>query len=57
MEQVKGREALRCLASTALYVNDMTLADISFSVVEGDTYLAYVPGKNIDLRRKPGGQN
>lgn len=54
MEIVKGREALRHLASTAQYVNDMTLADISFSVVEGDTYLAYVPGKNIDLKRKPG---
>lgn len=54
MEAVKGREALRYLAGTAQYVNDMTLADISFSVVEGDAYLAYVPGKNIDLKRKPG---
>lgn len=54
MELVNGREALRRLASTAQYVNDMTLADISLSVIEGDTYIAYMPGKSIDLKRKPG---
>ncbi len=53
MEQVKGKEALRCLASVAQYVNDMTLSDISFCVVEGDTYLEYVPEKTSILKRKP----
>jgi rubrerythrin len=54
MEFIHGREALRRLASTAQYINDMTLADISLSIIEGDTYITYVPGRNIDLKRKPG---
>ncbi|MFZ5753398.1 MAG: methyl-accepting chemotaxis protein [Bacillota bacterium] len=54
LEAVTGREALRHFARIAQYINDITLADISFSVIEGDTYLAYVPGRNINFGRKPG---
>ncbi len=36
MEFVSGREALRNLASVAKYINDMTLADINFTVIEDD---------------------
>lgn len=50
----KGKQALRMLANVVVYLNGITLADISTSIIEGDTYLAYMPGKTIDLKRKRG---
>lgn len=54
IQEVKGREALHSFARIAGYFNQIILADISVSVIEGDTYLAYVPCRQIDFGRKPG---
>lgn len=54
MEFVNGREALRNLASVARYINDMTVADINFTVIEDDEIIAVVPSKTLDFKRNVG---
>jgi len=49
-----GKEVLRYFAAIAPYINLITTVDLGISVIEGDTYLAYVPGKNLDLGLKAG---
>lgn len=52
--QATGKEALRAFASIAYLINDTTSSDIGISVIEGDTYLEYIPAAKLDLGRKQG---
>lgn len=52
--QATGKEALKAFASIAYLINDTTSSDIGISVIEGDTYLEYIPAAKLDLGRKPG---
>lgn len=49
-----GKEAIRAFASIAYLINETTSSDIGISVIEGDTYLEYIPAEKLDLGRKPG---
>ncbi|HHY91415.1 MAG TPA: hypothetical protein GX503_07085 [Clostridiales bacterium] len=49
-----GKEVLRYFAAIAPYINLITTVDLGISVIEGDTYLAYTPAKNLDLGLKAG---
>jgi hypothetical protein len=51
---LEGREALRALAGAARIIHRFIPGDMSFAVIEGDTYIAYVPGRTININRKPG---
>ncbi len=51
---LNGREALQALAGIAHLVREIFPGDMSFAVIEGDAYLVYVPGKTIDIKKKPG---
>ena len=53
-EKATGKEALQAFASIAHLLNDTTSSDIGVSVIEGDTYLSYVPAEKLDLGRKKG---
>lgn len=52
--RLTGREALNAFASIAYLINETTSSDMGISVIEGDTYLEYVPAEKLDLGRKPG---
>lgn len=45
---------LHSFCQIAEYYNNTTSNDMGLSVIEGDTYLAYIPAKNLDLQIKPG---
>ena len=49
-----GKEALRALAGIGHLVREIVPGDMSFAVIEGDEYLVYIPGKTIDIKKKPG---
>lgn len=51
---MSGREALHALACIAHLIREIFPGDMSFAVIEGDEYLVYVPGKTIDIKKKPG---
>lgn len=51
---LSARELLHSFVSIAPYINQITAADMSVSVIEGDTYLVYVPAENLDFGKKPG---
>lgn len=51
---MKGREVLHHFAAVAEYINQITASDMGVSILEDDAYLAYVPGKSINLGRKKG---
>ena len=52
--RVTGKEALNAFASIAYLINQTTSSDIGISIIEGNTYLEYVPADKLDLGRKPG---
>lgn len=54
MDTASCKELLRHFAAIAPYINKITSADIGLSVIEGDTYLAYVPAEKLDLGFKAG---
>ncbi|HPF85150.1 MAG TPA: methyl-accepting chemotaxis protein [Aminivibrio sp.] len=51
---LEGLEALRALAGAARIIHRFIPGDMSFAVIEGDTYIAYVPGRTLNFGRKPG---
>lgn len=51
---ISGREALRALACIAHLIREIFPGDMSFAVIEDDEYLVYVPGRTIDIKKKPG---
>ena len=51
---ISGREALRALACIAYLIREIFPGDMSFAVIEDDEYLVYVPGRTIDIKKKPG---
>ena len=52
--KLSAREIIHCFAAVAPYINDITAIDVGISVIEDDTYLAYVPADSLDLGRKAG---
>lgn len=52
--RLTGKEALNAFANIAYLINGTTSSDIGISIIEGDTYLEYIPAEKLDLGRKPG---